>query len=81
MHHERLMRLAVLADVLELEAARQREIELHGRELPGPPDRVHELHVDLGPVKRGFVRHHLRLDFEAVGGALQSFLRELPLIG
>ena len=33
-HHQRLVRLAVLADVLQAEAARQGEIELHGGELP-----------------------------------------------
>ena len=57
MHHQRLVRLAVLADVLEPEAPRQVEVELDRRELPLAADRVHELHVDLRAVEGGFVRH------------------------
>ena len=38
--------------VLQLEPLRQVEIELNGRALPDPPDRVLELDVDLGPVER-----------------------------
>ena len=59
MHHQRLMRLAVFGDVLQAEAARQREIELHGGKLPLAADGVHQLHVDLRSVERGFVGDHL----------------------
>ena len=81
MHHQRLMLLAVLGDVFELEAPRQREIELHGGKLPQPPDRVHQFHVDLRAVKRRFVRHHLHLHVQPFGGALQRVFGELPLLG
>ena len=54
MDHDRLVPLAVFAHVLELEARRQVEVELHGRELPQPAQHIHQLDVDLGPVERGF---------------------------
>ena len=81
MHHQRLVRLAVLADVLQPEAARQREIELHGGKLPLAADGVHQLHVDLGPVERGFIGHHFGLDLQLVAGALQGAFGHLPLLG
>ena len=80
-HHQRLVSLAVLGDVLELEPARQREVELDGGKLPRAADRVDKLHVDLRPVERGFVGHHLDVDFKPFGRILQGILGELPLVG
>ena len=47
--HHRPMRLAVLADVLELEALRHLKIELGRVQLPRPTERVLDVDVDLGP--------------------------------
>ena len=80
-HHQRLVRLAVFADILQPEAARQREIELHGGELPRAADGVHQLHVDLGPVERGFVGHHLGFDVQPLGRRCAARSRQLPLLG
>ena len=81
-HHHRLVRLAVLADVLEPEAARQGEIELHGGKLPQAADGVDQLHVDLRPVERGLVGHHLGFDVQPLDGASRSaFSAEFPLVG
>ena len=44
----------------------------------GAPDGVHQLHVDLRAVERGFVGHHLRLHAQALDGALQRVLRPAP---
>ncbi len=44
-------RRSVVADVLEFETLRQREVVLDGRQLPGPTDGVSDLHVDLGTVE------------------------------
>src|SRR5208283_1879375 len=46
-HHQRLLTAAVFGNVFELEALRQVEVELHGRELPQASDGVDQLHVDL----------------------------------
>src|SRR5262245_57230817 len=54
-HHDRLMRLVVRADVFEAEPLRQVEIDLNRRELPQPFDRVHDLEVDLRTVERRLV--------------------------
>ena len=80
-HHQRLMRLAVFADVFELEAARESEIELHGGELPWAADGIHQLDVDLRPVERGFVGHHFHFDVETLGGVLERVFGDLPLLG
>ena len=50
-HHVGLMLLAVRADVGQVEALRQVEVELDGAQLPRPAERVLDLHVDLGPVE------------------------------
>src|SRR4051812_21264106 len=53
MAHERLVLVSIFADILEAEAARQGEIELHGGELPLAADGVHQFHVDLRAVESG----------------------------
>ena len=52
--HDGLVALAVFADVLELEALGQVEVELNGGELPQAAQHVDELDVDLGTVEGGF---------------------------
>ena len=66
--HDRPVALVVGADVLELEALRQLEVELHRRHLPGPPDGVAGLHRDLGAVEgtAALVHHELEAHLEAV---------------
>ena len=53
-HHDGLVHLAVFADVFELEARGEVEVELHGGELPQAAEDVDELDVDLGAVEGGF---------------------------
>src|SRR5579883_340963 len=79
-HHQRLMRLAVFADVFEPEPAWQREIELHGGQLPRPSNGVHQFDIDFGPVKRRLVRHPLYLDLQPVHRALQRVFGQFPLV-
>ena len=57
MHHQRLVAVAVFADVFQAKAAGQIEIELHGGELPRAADGVDELDVDFRAVKRRFAFH------------------------
>jgi hypothetical protein len=40
MHHQRLMTIAVFADIFHAESPGQIEIELHGGQLPGAADGV-----------------------------------------
>src|ERR1039458_2914832 len=80
-HHQGLMRLAILGDVLQAEAPRQSEIELHGGELPQPADGVHQLYVDLGSVEGGLVGHHLHRHIEPRGGFRERVFGQLPLLG
>ena len=80
MHHHRLVRLAVLGDVLELEPRRVVEVHLDGRALPGPVERVLDLDVDLGAVEDALagvdhVRQAARLERLA-----QGLRRDLPLL-
>ncbi len=51
MDHVGLVLLAVVADIDEVEALREVEVELHGAELPRPAERVLDLHVDLRAVE------------------------------
>src|SRR5579885_1860009 len=81
MNHERLMRLAVLADVLEAEPPRQGEIELHGRELPKPPDGVNQLDIDFGPIERRLVGNDSGFNAELLQRLEQRGLGETPLVG
>src|SRR5271169_2888681 len=75
------MALTVFADVLELEALGQGEVELHGGELPEAADGVHKLDVDLGAVEGGFAGDDLVLDVAALERVLERTLGQLPLIG
>ena len=65
-NHQRLVARAVFADVFEIEAPRQVEIELHGGELPGAADRVDQLHVDFRAVERGFAGNVFVRDVHAL---------------
>ena len=71
MHHERLVALAVFADILQPEALGQVEVELHGGELPQAADGVHQLDVDLRPVERGFAGNQLVRDAAPLQNILQ----------
>ena len=79
MHHVRLMRLAIFADVLQPEAHRQVEVELNRAQLPFAAQRVVHFQIDLRAIERaaafiGFVGNGLRFD-----GAAQRFRRLVPI--
>ena len=76
MHHDRLLARAVFSDVLQAEALREVEVELHSRELPQAADCVHPPDVDLRAVKCRFARDDRVFDlfffqnlFERIGGS------------
>src|SRR6266702_1462155 len=79
--HERLMLGAVFGDVLQAEARRQIEIELHGGELPGAADGVNELDVDLGAVEGGFALHFLERNVYALHGVGERGGGAAPVFG
>src|SRR5512144_3077691 len=79
MHHERLVARAVLADILEFEALRQVEVELHRGKLPEAPDRVDELDVDLRPVERGLAGDGAVRNVDLLQALLERVLRHRPL--
>src|ERR1041385_5169431 len=54
MNHDRLVRLVVFADVLELKTLRQIEVKLDCRQLPRAPDRIFDTNVDLRTIERCF---------------------------
>src|ERR1035437_10225759 len=80
-HHQRLVGLAILGDVLQAESAGQGEVELHGGKLPLAADGVHQLDVDLGPVEGGFIGDRFGGDLQLVAGALQGAFGHRPLLG
>src|SRR5882762_11284186 len=57
--HERLLAGTVFGYIFEIEALRQVEVELYGRELPEASDGVDQLDVDLGAIERRFARNGL----------------------
>ena len=59
MDHHRAVLGVVLAGVGEPEALRHRVVELHRAELPGAPDRVRHVQVDLRPVEGAVARVEL----------------------
>ena len=77
--HDRLVRRAVFADVLELEALGQVEVKLHGGELPEAAEDVDELDVDLGAVEGGFAGDSVKGDVLAVERGLERVGRGLPV--
>src|ERR1035437_5950382 len=80
-HHQRLVGLAILGDVLQAEPAGQGEIELHGGKLPLAADGVHQLDVDLGTVEGGFIGDRFGGDLQLIAGALQGAFGHRPLLG
>src|SRR5262249_47892670 len=56
-HNDGLMRFVARADVFKAEPLRQIEINLNRRKLPQSFDRVHDLEIDLRPVKRRLILH------------------------
>ena len=81
-HHDRLVLVVVGADVAQPEPLREVEVELHRRQLPGAPDGVDDLDVDLGTVERGLALDALVRHAAVVEDLCQRRLGELPdLIG
>ncbi len=78
-HHHRLVALPVLADVFQVEALRQVEVELNGRKLPQAADGVHQLDVNLGPVERGFAGDQLVLDAHALHAVVERAHGHVPV--
>ena len=78
--HDRPLGLPVAVDVLEPEAIRLLEVDLDGRHLPAPSERVLHVDVDLRSIERPVAR--VELEREAVGaeGILQRPLGRLPLL-
>ncbi len=68
----------VLAHVLHVEALRQREVHLHGGELPEAADGVVEVEVDLGPVERALPLRHLEGQPAALEGRPKRLRGPLP---
>src|SRR3989442_15083490 len=80
MHHYRLLAGAIFGNVLQPEASREVEVELHGRELPETADCVHQLDVDLRTVERRFAGNRLVLDSKSLQNFFQRSRRHIPLI-
>src|ERR1700675_4924094 len=78
--HERLFAGTVFGYVFEIEALRQVEVELHGRELPQAPDGVDQLDVDLRAIERGFSGDGLVFDVQQLQNFLERVGRHIPLL-
>src|SRR5436309_760286 len=57
MHHHRLLARPIFRNVFQPKALRQIEIELHGRKLPEPPNRIHQLDINLRNIERSVARN------------------------
>ena len=78
MHHDRLMALAIFTYVLQLEARRQVEVELHRGELPEAAEDIDKLDVDLGAVEGGFAGDGLVWDVLTLRARVQVRRRRVP---
>src|SRR2546421_3765360 len=78
MHHQGAMRFVIRARVLEVEALRQRVVELDSRALPLAADRVVELDVDLRPVERAAADVHAIRQVAPVEPAFQRLCGDVP---
>ena len=80
MHHDRLLARPILGDIFKIKPLRQVEIELHGRKLPQPPDRIHQLDIDLRTVKCRLARNYLVLDIQFLQNFFKRARRLIPLL-
>ena len=80
MHHNRLLARAVFGHIFEAKAGGQVEVELHGRKLPQAPNRVHQLDVNLRPIKGRFAGDRLVLDVQPLQNFFERRRRGVPLI-
>src|SRR2546430_17603391 len=78
MHHQGATRFVIRARVLEVEALRQRVIELDGRALPLAADRVVELDVDLRSVERAAADVHPIRQATPLERAFQRLFGDVP---
>src|SRR5882762_1995304 len=78
--HDGALRLSVGVDVLEREAIRLREVELDGRELPASPERVLDVHVDLGAVEGTVAGVQVVGETVGLERVVQGPLGRLPLL-
>ena len=78
---DRPVRLAVLADVREVEALGLREVALDRAELPGAADRVLDVEVDLRAVEGAVAgRHDVRAAAPSSSAAASARLAAVPLL-
>ena len=80
MDHHRLMTLAVFANVLQFEARREGEVELHRRQLPETTENVNQLDIDFGAVKRGFAGDRLERNSLRLQHAVERADGEIPVL-
>src|SRR6266853_5288222 len=78
--HERLLAGTVLGYIFEIEALRQVEVELHGAELPGTADSIHELDVNLRAIESCFAGHNLVRDVQLPQRTFQGVVGQVPLV-
>src|SRR5213080_1349226 len=71
---------SVFSYVLQAKALRQVEVKLHGRKLPKPADRIHQLDVNLRPVKSGFARHGFIFNIQTLEYGFERTSRQVPLL-
>src|ERR1039457_5915799 len=80
MNHNRLVALAVFADVFKTKTGRQCEVELNGRELPEPAENVDQLDVDLRSVEGSFAGDGLVGNSFTSQCALQRIDGQIPIL-
>ena len=80
MHHDRLMALAILADIFQFKTSRQIEVELHRGKLPETAQRIDQLDVDLRPIECGFANDGLVRNALALQHAFERADRQRPIL-
>src|SRR5882762_2854144 len=78
--HERLLAGSVFGYIFEIEALRQVEVELHGRELPEASDGVHQFDIDLRAIESCFAGHNLVRDVQLPQRTFQGVVGQVPLV-
>src|ERR1035438_9365063 len=78
-NHHRLMALAVFADIFQLEAGGQGEVELHGGQLPETAEDIDDFYIDFRAVEGCFAGNDFVGDALAIESALEAAHGERPV--
>ncbi len=78
--HQRMVFLAILADVDRAEPLRHRRVELVRAALPGTADRVGQMELELGPIESALAGQHFIIEPSLLERGLEIGFGTIPLL-